>query len=42
MPLRVAALLHAVEVVAWLAIELLHLVRIGGRWWLSCGIRSSW
>ena len=46
----VVGLLHQVEPLAlpvvelgvWLAVELLHLVRIGGRWWLSCGIRSSW
>ena len=28
-------LLHLVELVARLAVELLHLARIGGRWWLS-------
>ena len=33
------ALRHAVELVARLAIELLHLVRIGGRWLLSCSSR---
>ena len=27
-----AALLHLVELVAWLTVELLHLVRIGGRY----------
>ena len=39
--LPAVAPLHVVELVAWLAVELLHLVRIGGRWWLSCGTRSS-
>ena len=29
---RPVAPLHAVKLVAWLTVELLHLVRIGGRW----------